>query len=152
MWSDLGRILGYHGIPGLSTQLKNSYTRVILPFEEYEARNASKSKSPSKPSSVPPKKVADGDGKRSRSSTSALAMEGSPPGSPLTSTSSPLSEPPEDRDQKANGNQVKPRRSTRMGSSDQSPFSPKTCPSVDADVCRRNSWSKFVSSASSGLS
>ncbi|TEB03959.1 hypothetical protein FA13DRAFT_1750867 [Coprinellus micaceus] len=34
-WSDLGRILGYRGIPGLSTQIKNSYTRVILPFEHF---------------------------------------------------------------------------------------------------------------------
>jgi hypothetical protein len=40
---DLGRILGYRGIPGLSTQIKNSYTRVILPFEHFcdRARNVS---------------------------------------------------------------------------------------------------------------
>jgi hypothetical protein len=34
-WADLGRLLGYTGIPGLSTQLKNAYTRVILPYEEF---------------------------------------------------------------------------------------------------------------------
>ncbi|KAJ6616266.1 PLU-1-like protein-domain-containing protein [Mycena sp. CBHHK59/15] len=122
LWSDLGRILGYHGIPGLSTQLKNSYTRVILPFEEYEARNASKSST--KPSSVPPKKSMNGDDKRSRSSTSANAMDASPPDSPLTSTSSPLSEPPEESEQKANGKPGRPRRSTRMGSHDQSSKTP----------------------------
>src|ERR1700761_2489412 len=30
--------MGFTGIPGLSTQLKNSYTRVILPFEHYSER------------------------------------------------------------------------------------------------------------------
>ena len=48
---DIGRQLGYTGIPGLSTQIKNSYTRVILPFEHYQsegARNqASKKETPS---------------------------------------------------------------------------------------------------------
>ncbi|KAJ6465147.1 jumonji superfamily protein [Mycena vulgaris] len=123
LWSDLGRILGYHGIPGLSTQLKNSYTRVILPFEEYEAKNASKD--PTKPPS--PKKAMNGDEKRPRSTVSAKSMDLSPPDSPLTSTSSPLSEPPEDGEHKANGSKPassRPRRSTRMGSHDQSSKTP----------------------------
>ncbi|KAJ3527998.1 hypothetical protein NMY22_g9572 [Coprinellus aureogranulatus] len=34
-WSDLGRMLGYRGIPGLSTQIKNSNTRVVLPSEHF---------------------------------------------------------------------------------------------------------------------
>ncbi|KAJ7249734.1 PLU-1-like protein-domain-containing protein [Mycena haematopus] len=123
LWSDLGRILGYHGIPGLSTQLKNSYTRVILPFEEYEAKNAAKeTKHP------PPKKATNGvtstngtngtnsDEKRARSA-SAKSMDISPPDSPLTSTSSPLSEPPEDG---ASGTKARARRRTRMDSQDQS--------------------------------
>ncbi|KAJ7693917.1 jumonji superfamily protein [Mycena rosella] len=124
LWSDLGRILGYHGIPGLSTQLKNSYTRVILPFEEYEARNASKEST--KP--PPVKKATNGNGeeKRPRSTLSAKSMDLSPPDSPLTSTSSPLSEPPEDGEHKANGSKPvsRPRRSTRMGSHDQSSKTP----------------------------
>ncbi|KAJ7741026.1 jumonji superfamily protein [Mycena metata] len=139
LWSDLGRILGYHGIPGLSTQLKNSYTRVILPFEEYEAKNASKEAS--KPPS--PKKPVNGHGhghanghahanghgdeKRPRSTLSAKSMDNTPPDSPLTSTSSPLSEPPEDGEHKANGTKppsTRPRRSTRMGSHDQSSKTP----------------------------
>jgi hypothetical protein len=111
--------------PGLSTQLKSSYTRVILPFEEYEAKNAAKEKH------SPPKKAAtatngtngtNGDDKRARS-VSAKLMDISPPDSPLTSTSSPLSEPPEDGENKANGTKAaRPRRSTRMGSHDQGPF------------------------------
>ncbi|KAJ7437136.1 jumonji superfamily protein [Mycena galericulata] len=123
LWSDLGRILGYHGIPGLSTQLKSSYTRVILPFEEYEARNAAKD--PTKPPS-PKKAPTNGDEKRSRSSLSTKSMDISPPDSPLTSTSSPLSELPEDGEHKANGKSAsaRPRRSTRMGSHDQSSKTP----------------------------
>lgn len=35
-WTDVGRQLGYTGIPGLSTQLKNAYARVILPYEEFQ--------------------------------------------------------------------------------------------------------------------
>jgi histone demethylase JARID1 len=120
LWSDLGRILGYHGIPGLSTQLKNSYTRVILPFEEYEAKNASKEGKHS-----PPKKAMNGDDKRSRSVSAKLIDVSPAPDSPLTSTSSPLSEPPEDAEHRANGSKPpssRPRRSTRMGSHDQSLF------------------------------
>ncbi|KAJ7068692.1 PLU-1-like protein-domain-containing protein [Mycena amicta] len=111
-WSDLGRILGYSGIPGLSTQLKNSYTRVILPYEEYEARNAAKElhKAPT------PKKPVSGIGEDKRLSSVAKVDE--PPDSPLTTRSSPLSEPPEDGGEpKSNGAKSnRPRRSMRMGS------------------------------------
>ncbi|KAJ6539749.1 PLU-1-like protein-domain-containing protein [Mycena capillaripes] len=118
LWSDLGRILGYHGIPGLSTQLKSSYTRVILPFEEYEAKNASKDKH------SPPKKAMNGDDKRARSTVSTKSMDISPPDSPLTSTSSPLSEPPEDGVNGSKPASSRPRRSTRMGSHDQNSKTP----------------------------
>lgn len=49
-WADLGRLLGYTGIPGLATQMRNSYTRVILPYEQFceQVRN-SPTLSPSKP-------------------------------------------------------------------------------------------------------
>ncbi|KAJ7639289.1 jumonji superfamily protein [Roridomyces roridus] len=134
LWSDLGRILGYHGIPGLSTQLKNSYTRVILPFEEYEAKNVSKPQT-----QAPPKKekAANGDDNPSRPSLSAKPMDVSPPPeSPLTSTSSPLSEPPEDGEHKANGKPAsnRPRRSTRMGSVDQSLKVSPLAPPVFHDI------------------
>ncbi|KAF8166432.1 hypothetical protein K438DRAFT_1984241 [Mycena galopus ATCC 62051] len=105
------------------SDLKNSYTRVILPFEVYETKNAAKKKQ------SPPKKPANnvnasangaspsvngastsangtngtnGEEKRARSA-SAITMDISPPDSPLTSTSSPLSEPPEDG---ANGSKM----------------------------------------------
>ncbi|KAG6910147.1 hypothetical protein DXG01_012906 [Tephrocybe rancida] len=105
-WSDLGRILGYRGIPGLSTQIKQSYTRVILP--------------PKKPSRL--------------SSTLINADDTSPPSSPLTDTSGPLSEAPEDRETRdADGNRIsRPRRSTRMSSIEQT--SPKKPISVSSPV------------------
>ncbi|CAK5275278.1 unnamed protein product [Mycena citricolor] len=126
LWSELGRILGYSGIPGLSTQLKNSYTRVILPFEEYEAKNASKeaSKAPLSVSKAPqpiPSKAPAVEEKQ-LTSVPLKPMDISPPESPLTATSSPLSEPPEDGERAtektaaATAAAGRPRRSTRMGS------------------------------------
>ncbi|OCB85389.1 hypothetical protein A7U60_g7699 [Sanghuangporus baumii] len=90
-WSELGRLLGYTGIPGLSTQLRNSYIRVILPYEHYSvgirsssafaAANRKNTQSPPPDSNffsnLPPT---------------------SPRVSPLSGTSSPLSEPPDDAD------------------------------------------------------
>ncbi|KAI5119499.1 hypothetical protein M0805_002435 [Coniferiporia weirii] len=88
-WTDLGRLLGYGGIPGLSTQLRNSYIRVILPYEHYSERvRNSAAFTPSKPRDTqtpPPIPV--------RSGSDGL---GSPLNSPLSITSSPLSEPPDD--------------------------------------------------------
>ncbi|KAJ7228249.1 jumonji superfamily protein [Mycena pura] len=117
LWSDLGRILGYSGIPGLSTQLKSSYSRVILPFEEYEAKNASKEHN-----RMAPKNTVNGDDKHRRTSISMSADD--PPDSPLTSTSSPLSEPPDD----ANGTKPARRRSTRMGSYEHRPSGLRASP------------------------
>ncbi|KIY52300.1 hypothetical protein FISHEDRAFT_35625, partial [Fistulina hepatica ATCC 64428] len=34
-WTEIGLALGYRGIPGLSTQIKSSYIRVILPYEHF---------------------------------------------------------------------------------------------------------------------
>jgi len=123
-WSDLGRALGYRGIPGLSTQIKNSYTRVILPFEHYCERGR---RSPSVSLPVPrdgDQKVQgseESEGKTSRLSTTAPStQEASPRGSPLTARSSPLSEPPDDAESKdRNGKlpslSLRLRRSSRMG-------------------------------------
>ncbi|EIW76301.1 hypothetical protein CONPUDRAFT_139698 [Coniophora puteana RWD-64-598 SS2] len=93
-WSDLGALLGYRGIPGLSTQIRNSYTRVILPYEHYcERVRNSTTLSPSvqrDPSRAPGDLWLADFGKIGKSTSS-------PPSSPLTaSSSSPLSEPPED--------------------------------------------------------
>ncbi|KAF8914272.1 jumonji superfamily protein [Gymnopilus junonius] len=126
-WSDLGRILGYRGIPGLSTQIKNSYTRVILPFEHFceRARN-SPAMSPARDAHL---KTHINIQKPSRLSTSVTASgDTSPPASPLTTTSSPLSEPPDESESKdATGKpNSKSRRSARIGSQsqEQSPQKP----------------------------
>lgn len=34
-WAELGQLMGYQSIPGLASQLKNSYMKIILPFENY---------------------------------------------------------------------------------------------------------------------
>lgn len=89
-WADVGRLLGYGGIPGLSTQLRNSYIRVILPFEHYsESVKNSVTMSPAK------KK----DTKTPIPGSAGVENGGhiSPLSSPSVS-SSPLSEPPDDDD------------------------------------------------------
>lgn len=116
-WSDLGRKLGYRGIPGLSTQLRNSYTRVILPFEHFceRARNSP---------ALSPMIKGGFTTKNSRLSTTVVAADASsPPSSPLTASSSPLSEPPDDNESKdINGVKApKARRSARAVSQDQLP-------------------------------
>ncbi|KAF4619159.1 hypothetical protein D9613_004962 [Agrocybe pediades] len=124
-WSDLGRILGYRGIPGLSTQIKNSYTRVILPFEHFcdRARNAPAMHTPARDAHL---KTHTNIQKPSRLNPAVSSNEGpTPPVSPLTTTSSPLSEPPDEfeifKDISGKALGMKPRRSTRMGSHDNSP-------------------------------
>ena len=121
-WPNLGRILGYRGIPGLSTQLKNSYTRVILPFEHFcdRARN-SPAMSPmlARDAHLKTHTNMQTSSKLSRLSTTVTSADNtSPPGSPLTTTSSPLSEPPDESESKDVGGKSggsRPRRSTRMG-------------------------------------
>ncbi|KIL70324.1 hypothetical protein M378DRAFT_20771 [Amanita muscaria Koide BX008] len=111
-WSDLGRILGYRGIPGLSTQLKTSYSRVILPYEHFceRARN------------LPAQSLASKTGLPVQnfqlSTTTTTNDAPSPPSSPRSASSSPLSEPPDESDSKeVNGIKPgKPRRGVRTGS------------------------------------
>ncbi|KAF8165656.1 jumonji superfamily protein [Crassisporium funariophilum] len=140
-WSDLGRVLGYRGIPGLSTQIKNSYTRVILPFEHFcdRSRN-SPAMSPiiARDAHLKTHTNMQTSGKLSRLSTTVTSMEDiSPPASPLTTTSSPLSEPPDESDPKdPNGKSSgsRPRRSTRMGSQEQSPKKPVSSAALPSPV------------------
>ncbi|KAL0950185.1 hypothetical protein HGRIS_010178 [Hohenbuehelia grisea] len=107
-WTEIGTTLGYRGVPGISTQLKNSYMRVIKPYEEFCERAKNQPNiSPTIPSKF------NGD------TTSTNGATASPPSSPLTNTSSPLSEPPDDsemRDSKNKASQNRPRRSTRVES------------------------------------
>lgn len=129
-WADLGRLLGFSGIPGLSTQIKNSYTRVILPYEHFCERvrsNPSISKLDKRVPSPDPGRGSNANpntsmtlmstrGKsRASASTSSRQKDGdieptvkeegasvyddnSPPLSPLSSASSTLSDPPDERD------------------------------------------------------
>ncbi|KAI9000697.1 PLU-1-like protein-domain-containing protein [Trametes punicea] len=120
-WADLGRLLGYTGIPGLATQIRNSYSRVILPYEQFcERVRNSPALSPNKPRDPQLKTHVNiqSAGSVGRLSTPGSMMDDdSPPSSPLTATSSPLSEPPDEGDLKdANGIKAessRPRRSAR---------------------------------------
>lgn len=122
-WSDLGRILGYRGIPGLSTQIKNSYTRVILPYEHFSERNRSSPAMSPVTARDAQLKTHTNIQKPSRLSNAVTSTEdNSPPASPLTNTSSPLSEPPDESESKdgmGKASSSKLRRSTRMGSQEQ---------------------------------
>ncbi|KAF8504202.1 hypothetical protein JB92DRAFT_2968040 [Gautieria morchelliformis] len=98
-WGELGRALGYTGIPGLSAQLKGAYTRVILPYENFynHVRN-SPSMSPAAPRNahVNSHNVPSA-GRMSRLSASIALNANEPaPDSSSSHSSSPLSEPPED--------------------------------------------------------
>lgn len=110
-WADLGRLLGFSGIPGLSTQIKNSYTRVILPYEHFCERvrnNPSISASAVKGEPLFTPDLSTHDNPTIDTSNSSVSSqpkhggseESTPPSSPLSSTSSPLSEPPDDGDMK----------------------------------------------------
>ncbi|KAF7981714.1 hypothetical protein HWV62_32301 [Athelia sp. TMB] len=128
-WSDLGRILGYGGVPGLSTQIKNSYTRVILPFEQFSERvkNLTSTPSPNHElkthSNIQTASMQSGSLPVFSHSGEVTAGD-SPPSSPLTATSSPLSEPPDESDTKGSfmhqSDNGKKRRSSR--SQDQTTF------------------------------
>ncbi|KAI9064868.1 hypothetical protein FKP32DRAFT_1591090 [Trametes sanguinea] len=126
-WADLGRLLGYTGIPGLATQIRNSYSRVILPYEQFcERVRNSPALSPNKPRDPQLKTHINiqsaGSVGRLSTPNSMMGDDESPPSSPLTATSSPLSEPPDEGDYKdTNGVKAessRPRRSTRHTSQD----------------------------------
>jgi len=122
-WSDLGRTLGYGGVPGLSTQLKNSYTRVVLPFEQFSERVRNLQSTP--PPTHELKTHSNIQSTKLPVFNASVHEDdnNSPPSSPLTNTSSPLSEPPEEGEAKhASGSRSdggKPRRSPRTGSQEQ---------------------------------
>ena len=117
-WSDIGRVLGYGGVPGLSTQLKNSYTRVVLPFEQFSDRV--KNMTSTLPTSHELKTHSNiQSAKPAIAGSSMRTGDASPPSSPLTTTSSPLSEPPDESDPKDRPSNSKPRRSTRTGSQEE---------------------------------
>ena len=126
-WADLGRLLGYTGIPGLATQMRNSYSRVILPYEQFcERVRNSAALSPNKQRDASLKthtNIQSTSGIGRLSTPVSNVDDESPPSSPLSSTSSPLSEPPDEADaRETNGvksESSRPRRSTRHASTEQ---------------------------------
>jgi histone demethylase JARID1 len=118
-WADLGRLLGYSGISGLSTQIKNSYTRVILPYEHWceHVRASPLASLATAPRGDSHLRTHTNMQKRPWSadsgSTSGKLDDDetlSPPDSPLTETSSPLSEPPDESEVKEELDESAPRR------------------------------------------
>jgi histone demethylase JARID1 len=99
-WADLGRILGYTGVPGLSAQIKNSYTRVILPYEHFcERVRNSPALSPIKGQSAQQSHLRTALAYQTilkQSNGNADVEMVSRPGSPMSGASSPLSEAPDD--------------------------------------------------------
>ncbi|KAG8886497.1 hypothetical protein FRB97_003008 [Tulasnella sp. 331] len=112
-WGEVARILGYEGIVGVSSQLKNAYSRIILPFEQFSdhIRN-----SPSMSALSPlTTKIIDNQttrmrmastnlGSSSRMSNGRMGFRPTLAASSITRhssvTSSGLSEPPEEAEKK----------------------------------------------------
>jgi [histone H3]-trimethyl-L-lysine4 demethylase len=118
-WVDLGRHLGYSGISGLSTQIKNSYTRVILPYEHWceHVHALPLALLATAPRGDPQLRTHTNTQKRMWSAGSAsnsarpdCDASVSPPDSSLTETSSPLSEPPKESEVKEEPDEGAPRR------------------------------------------
>ncbi|KAK7049753.1 hypothetical protein VNI00_005784 [Paramarasmius palmivorus] len=116
-WQEVARILGYRGIPGLANQIKNSYTRVILPYEDFCERGKNTPSTPPRGATKKPTHVNTGTPSKLSRLSATASNPGSAPSSPLTATSSPLSEPPDESETK--NQQTKLRRSTRQGPQDQ---------------------------------
>lgn len=128
-WADLGRVLGYTAIRGLSAQIKNSYIRVILPFEDFfeRSKNVSATTAPNSASAQKPLSLS--------LDTTPRKAEGAPssPSSPMSTTSSPLSEPPDENESKASESSAsKARRAGRMSAADRN--TPKKPVSVTKPV------------------
>jgi hypothetical protein len=116
LWADIGRTMGLeHGHAAISSQLKNAYNRIILPFETYysthvrpntsssglKANSHAPSQTPTRTRNTRSTALASPNGQSSElSDTTRAKIKTSPPpaANPQTPTSSPLSEPPEDRE------------------------------------------------------
>jgi histone demethylase JARID1 len=117
-WADLGRLLGYSGISGLSTQIKNSYTRVILPYEHWceHVRASPLASLATAPRGDSQLRTHTNMQKRPWSAGGSASGRPdhddslSPPDSPLTESSSPLSEPPDESEVKEEPDEGAPRR------------------------------------------
>ncbi|KAJ3718020.1 jumonji superfamily protein [Lentinula guzmanii] len=130
-WPEVARTLGYTSVQGLSTQIKNSYARVILPYEDFCERGRNTPFSPPQSSASKPPIHIQTPGKAPRSSaTPAFTGDDSTASSPLTASSSPLSEPPDESESREQG--PRPRKNTRQISVDRTSQSPKKVPATPA--------------------
>ncbi|KAF5332034.1 hypothetical protein D9758_014588 [Tetrapyrgos nigripes] len=114
-WIDVGRALGYIGLPTLPAQLRSAYTRIILPYEDFCERGRNTPLSP--PRSSHNKPQVNGTPGNPTNNTGDVSA----PSSPLTTSSSPLSEPPDESESKDQVANAKPRRSTRRMSQVETP-------------------------------
>ncbi|KAH8984229.1 PLU-1-like protein-domain-containing protein [Lactarius akahatsu] len=141
-WADLGRLLGYSGISGLSTQIKNSYTRVILPYEHWcehvrASPLASLATAPRGDSqlrthtNMQKRPWSTGGGPSGKPDCDESL---SPPDSPLTETSSPLSEPPDESEVKEEPDENAPRRRRGRTSTASEQKTPATESAKDDDM------------------
>ncbi|THV08208.1 hypothetical protein K435DRAFT_824791 [Dendrothele bispora CBS 962.96] len=117
-WIDIGRAMGYIGLPTLPSQLRNAYTRVILPYEHFCERGRSTPTSPPR-ASQNRAQVNGTPGKSTQPTQNGGDI--SAPSSPLTARSSPLSEPPDESESKEQVANARPRRSTRRMSQVETP-------------------------------
>jgi len=108
-WVDIGRTMGYIGLPTLPSQLRHAYARVILPYEDFCERGRNSPTSPSRGTQSKPQV----NGTPGKSVHPAQNGDISAPSSPLTTSSSPLSEPPDESESKEQVANARPRRSTR---------------------------------------
>jgi [histone H3]-trimethyl-L-lysine4 demethylase len=106
-WIDVSRALGYIGVPAIPGQLRSAYTRIILPYEDFCERGRNTPISP--PRGSHNKSQVNG----TPGNPSNTMGDVSAPSSPLTTSSSPLSEPPDESELKEQVANAKPRRSTR---------------------------------------
>ncbi|QRW16558.1 histone demethylase JARID1 [Rhizoctonia solani] len=95
LWGDVQRAMGYTGPSVLAAQLKAAYTRIISPYEVFRAQ-VRHDPSPNRDRRVQPRglPVAPAD-------LVSFHLPPPHPPSPLTPSSSPLSEPPDDADPQA---------------------------------------------------
>ncbi|KAJ3826753.1 jumonji superfamily protein [Lentinula raphanica] len=118
-WTEVARTLGYTNVPGLYAQLKNSYARVILPYESFCERGRNTPVSPPHSSATKlPIHIQTPDKESHSNATSTnIGEDDSTASSPLTASSSPLSEPPDESEVREQGS--RPRRNAKPVSVDQ---------------------------------
>ncbi|KAL1664298.1 hypothetical protein GGF50DRAFT_101902 [Schizophyllum commune] len=135
-WADLGRVLGYRGVPGLSTQIKNSYARIILPYEHYMARvKNSPAMSPIVANTTPGAAAPATPSKLSINTVPSASMKDeSPPSSPLSAVS--------DNDEEEQARDTLPSASDAARTSWQERKENKGTPEQHCEICHKKNNEK----------